>query len=225
MIYLGAGILGATIMPHNLFLHSSLARPAETLGGESRRSVLRASTAGTVATLSSATAVNAGLLILAGTLFHSGGSDIAVGITDAYKLMPSALGLGFASTLFGLGLWLASLSASVTSAMAGEIVLKGFGVVRVSPTRLRSISRIVAVVPALAVSCVAGPQGVSAVLVLSQVVLSLQLPFVAIPLLNMTANPRVMGGMGNKFGTQVAGWALMAAIVVSDVILVASFFA
>jgi manganese transport protein len=219
-IYLAAGILGATIMPHNLYLQSSLAKSGEGFG--SRRSALRSQTIGTVSTLLLAAAVNSGLLILAAAAYHRSGSSIELNLLQAYKLMPAALGVGFASILFGFALWLASQSAAVTSAMAGEIVLKGFGVVKTSPRNLRAISRVAATVPALLAACWFGEAGSTKLLVLSQVALSFQLPFVAIPLLRLTSKKEVMADLANDQASRVAGWTIMALIFASDAALAGS---
>jgi manganese transport protein len=141
-------------------------------------------------------------------------------LTQAYQLMPSALGVGFAGTLFALALWLSSQSAAVTSAMAGQIVLNGFAAAKWSPTRMRFISRSLAIIPAFGVSLFMSEHGLTALLVLSQVVLSLQLPFVAIPLVRLTGNRALMGSMTNHRVTGFFGWGLIAVIVLSDAALV-----
>jgi manganese transport protein len=218
MIYLACGILGATIMPHNLFLHSSLSRPR--IGDPQKATALRAGTIGTVATLTLATAINAGLLILAGAVFYPAHAAGVADLTQAYRLMPSMLGVSFAGSLFALALWLSSQSAAVTSAMAGQIVLDGFGVVNIPPARLQMISRSLAIVPAFVVSLCVSQHGLTALLVLSQVILSLQLPFVAIPLVRLTSDTALMGDMANGRTTAALGWALIAAILLSDCALV-----
>jgi manganese transport protein len=214
MIYLACGIVGATIMPHNLYLHSSLSRPRS--GWLPREDALRAGTIGTVATLTLATAINAGLLILAGTIFFKAQTGGTADLTQAYRLMPSMLGVGFAGTLFALALWLSSQSAAVTSAMAGQIVLHGFAVTKFSPHEMRLVSRSFAIIPALIVSFCTSEHGLTTLLVLSQIVLSLQLPFVAIPLVRLTSDRSVMGIMANDRLTGILGWGLIAAIVLSD---------
>ncbi|HVW74788.1 MAG TPA: Nramp family divalent metal transporter [Rhizomicrobium sp.] len=218
-LYLAAGILGATVMPHNLYLQSALMAPEHGNRSINKCSVLRVEMIGTVLPLCLAALVNAALLILAAAIFHHQAPGEVVDLSQAYKLLPLSFGTRFAGVLFGIALWLSSQGAAITSAMAGRIVLEGFNTVKISPVRARSISRTLAVVPALLVSCLCGRGGTNALLIFSQVILSVQLLFVALPLLRLTGDADLMKGLANKVLTRIIGWGIIGTIFASDMAL------
>jgi len=214
MLYLAVGIVGATVMPHNLYLHSALVQtrqPERTT--EAVREAIRFATIDSTVALGLALLVNAAILVLAAGAVHRSGIAPVVELADAYRLLSPLLGVGIASALFGIALVCAGLSSSVTGTLAGQIVMEGFLDLRVSPAARALLTRAVAIVPAVAVTAWYGSSGANALLVFSQVVLSLQLPFALVPLLLFTTRRRHLGI--HAFG-RAATWALWtgAALVI-----------
>ncbi len=194
MLYIALGILGATVMPHNLYLHSSIVQTRKYGDSEeSRRSAIRFATADSTVALSSALFINAAILIVAAATFHGTGYDHIADITDAYKMLAPLLGTSLASTLFALALLFAGQNATITGTLAGQIVMEGFVSIRLRPWLRRLITRLIAIVPAIIVIAIYGEDGTGPLLILSQVVLSLQLPFAVFPLVRFTADRRNMG--------------------------------
>jgi len=194
-IYLALGILGATVMPHNLFLHAGLARASLARAAPAdRRRTGRWLILDSTAALGLAFLVNAAILVVAATAFHAHAvaADATPGIADAYRLLGSTIG-GGAALVFALALFAAGQSATATGTMAGQIVTEGFLDLRLAPWLRSAITRSVALVPALAVPLVAGDGAVARLLVLSQVVLGLALPFVVVPMLLLLRDRRLMG--------------------------------
>jgi manganese transport protein len=192
-LYLAAGIVGATVMPHNLYLHSSLVkrlRPARDL-----KVVLRDATLSSNVALALAGAVSAAILVLAAGAFFNGGSHKIDDLAEAHRLLAPALGVGAAGTVFALALLASGLSASVTGTLAGQIVMEGFLSLRMPPAARRLLGRAIAVVPAFFATWSQGAEGVGKLLVFSQVVLSMQLPLAVLPLLWFTTRRTVMGPM------------------------------
>jgi manganese transport protein len=190
-LYVAAGIVGATVMPHNLYLHSSLVKrlqPATDL-----KMVLRAATFSSNAALALAGAVSAAILILAAGAFADGRGHVVEDLSEAHRLLAPTLGVGAAGTVFAFALLASGLSASVTGTMAGQVVMEGFLQMRMPPTLRRLLGRSIAVGPAFFVTWSQGPEGVSKLLVFSQVVLSMQLPLAVLPLLGFTTRRSVMG--------------------------------
>ena len=211
-LYVAIGILGATVMPHNLYLHSALVKTRDI--GEStsqKRRALRTSFWNTLLALNLAFVVNAAILIVAASAFHSRGVRVAE-LQEAHALLAPLLGTTVASALFALGLLCAGQSASVTATMAGQFVMEGFVRLRMTAVMRRLFTRALAIVPAVTVLVIFGDASVLALLIATQVVLSLQLPFAIIPLLRFTANTQLMGPLVNKRVTTGAGW-LVAALV------------
>ena len=196
MLYLALGILGATVMPHNLYLHSSIiqTRPLGTSARDRRESLTFATLDSTLA-LTFAFLINAAIIILAAASFHASGRTDVVELSDAYSLLSPLLGSQLAPTLFAIALIACGLNATVTATLAGQIVMEGFLGLKFSPIIRRLATRLFAVVPAAWVAIVYGDQGATSLLVFSQVALSLQLPFAVIPLVVFTAQSQRMGAL------------------------------
>ena len=221
MLYLALGILGATVMPHNLYLHSSivLTRPLGTTERERGESLTFATLDSTLA-LTFAFLINAAILILAAASFHASGHTDVVELSDAYSLLSPLLGSQLAPTLFAIALIACGLNATVTATLAGQIVMEGFLGLRFSPVVRRLATRLVAVVPAAWVAIMQGDQGATGLLVLSQVVLSLQLPFAVIPLVAFTAQRRRMGKLVAPRWLTILAASIALTIVILNGILV-----
>ena len=214
MLYLAVAILGATVMPHNLYLHSSLVQTrafARTEAG--RRDALRNATLDTVLSLGGALLVNSAILALAAAVFYRAGHVEVAELRDAHRLLAPLLGSRGAATVFAIALLAAGQSATLTGTMAGQVVMTGFLRVRLRPWARRLLTRGFAIVPALAVAAWAGDRGTSDLLVASQVILSLQLPFAVLPLLWLTADRARMGALATPRWMTALGWACAAVIV------------
>lgn len=194
MLYLAMGILGATVMPHNLYLHSGIVQ-TRVLGDtvEEKRESLNFATVDSTIALLFALLVNASILILAAAAFHANGRTDIVDLSEAHALLEPLLGTSLAPILFALALIGCGLNSSVTATMAGQIVMEGFLRIRLPVAMRRLITRVIAIVPAAVVAILYGDSGATRLLVFSQVMLSLQLPFAVVPLVMMTAEKRRMG--------------------------------
>ena len=214
MLYLSIGIIGATVMPHNLYLHSSIVqtRKYETTSTGKREAILFSTIDSTVA-LTLAMLINAAILIVSAAAFHKGGHKVAE-IQDAYKLLAPVLGVGIASPAFALALLASGQNSTLTGTLAGQIVMEGFLQMRMRPTLRRLITRLLAIVPAALVAAIAGASGTAKLLILSQVILSLQLPFAVIPLVRFTGDRKLMSEFANPRWLQVLAWITAALIVV-----------
>ena len=221
MLYIAIGIMGATVMPHNLYLHSSIVqtRPLGTTERERGESLTFATLDSTLA-LTFAFLINAAILILAAASFHASGHTDVVELSDAYSLLSPLLGSQLAPTLFAIALIACGLNATVTATLAGQIVMEGFLGLRFSPVVRRLATRLVAVVPAAWVAIMQGDQGATGLLVLSQVVLSLQLPFAVIPLVAFTAQRRRMGKLVAPRWLTILAASIALTIVILNGILV-----
>jgi manganese transport protein len=214
MLYIAIGILGATVMPHNLYLHSSIVQTrnwAPTPSG--RRDALRFATIDSTVALSFALFVNAAILILAAAAFHSTGQTGVAEIQDAYRLLAPTLGVAVASTLFALALLASGQNSTITATLAGQIVMEGFLRLRLPPWLRRIVTRLVAIVPVVIVAWIYGESGTAQMLVLSQVVLSLQLPFAVVPLVRFTTDRRLMGELVAPRWVAVLAWVVTAVII------------
>lgn len=196
MLYLALGIIGATVMPHNLYLHSGIVQ-TRAFGQDpsEKRSALRMATWDSTVALMFALTINASILILAAATFHASGNFEVVEIDKAHALLSPLLGGSLAPMLFGLALLCCGLNATITATMAGQIVMEGFIRWRISPVARRLITRVFAIVPAIAVILWWGSEGTGRLLILSQVVLSFQLPFAIVPLVMFTASRKKMGDL------------------------------
>jgi manganese transport protein len=194
MLYIALGILGATVMPHNLYLHSSIVQ-TRTYGDseDDRRSAIRYATIDSTVALSSALFINAAILVVAAAAFHGTEYEQVADLSDAYHMLAPMLGTTLASTMFALALLFAGQNATITGTLAGQIVMEGFLRIRLRPWLRRLITRLIAIVPAIIAIVLYGERGTGALLVLSQVTLSLQLPFAVFPLVMFTSDPKKMG--------------------------------
>ncbi|MBB5885527.1 divalent metal cation transporter [Xanthomonas sp. LMG 8992] len=221
-LYLAIGIIGATVMPHNLYLHSSIVQTrAYERSDQGRRSALRWALADSTIALSLALFVNAAILILAAAVFHAHGRTDVQEIEQAHELLAPMLGVGLASTLFAVALLASGINSTVTATLAGQIVMEGFLHLRLPPWARRLLTRGLAIVPVVAVTSLYGEQGTAKLLVLSQVVLSMQLPFAVIPLVRFVTDKRRMGSLVVRRWLAWLGWAIAALIVVLNLKLLA----
>jgi len=194
MLYIAVGILGATVMPHNLYLHSSIVQTRK-YGDDpkSRREALEFSVIDSTVALMSALFLNAAILVMAAATFHGTGHQDVADISDAYLLLAPLMGTNLAATLFAVALLFSGQNATLTGTLAGQIVMEGFLNIRLRPWLRRLITRLIAIIPALVTVAIYGDRGTGALLVLSQVILSLQLPFAVFPLVMFTGDRRKMG--------------------------------
>jgi manganese transport protein len=214
MLYIAIGILGATVMPHNLYLHSSIVQTrAFGSSASEKREALRFAVFDSTLALGFAFFVNAAILILAAAAFHSRGIRHVAEIGDAYQLLTPVLGAGLASTLFALALLASGQNSTLTGTLAGQIVMEGFLEIRLKPWLRRLITRSIAIIPAALVIGFAGENKVTSLLIFSQVILSFQLPFAVIPLIQFTGDRSKMGEFANSRFTTVVAWVIAAAIL------------
>ncbi len=207
MLYIAVSILGATVMPHNLYLHSSIVqsrRYKRTSAG--KREAIHFANMDSAIALTLALFVNAAILVVAAAVFHRSGHFEVAAIQDAYKLLSPLLGAAGASTLFAIALLASGQNSSITGTLAGQIVMEGFVHLRVSPWLRRLITRGLAIIPTVIVVAINGEQGTEKLLILSQVILSLQLSFAVIPLVMFTGSRKQMGEFVNGRGLQALAW-------------------
>ena len=225
-LYLAIGIVGATVMPHNLYLHSSVVQTRLVEDSDAgRREAIRFCTLDAVISLSLALLVNAAIMVLAASAFHGNGHRDVADIGDAYRLIEPLVGSALAATLFGIALLASGQSSTFTGTIAGQIVMEGFLQLKIPCWQRRLITRVLALVPALVGVWWLGDEGVGKMLVLSQVVLSFQLPFAMWPLIRFTSDRSLMGGFANGRAVRVLAWALFAVISVANVWLVGAVLA
>lgn len=223
MLYIAIGIVGATVMPHNLYLHSAVVRTrhvAATKGA--KREAIRFAVIDTVIALSLALMVNAAILILAAATFHKAGHTDVAEIDEAFQLLAPLLGSGVAATVFAVALLASGLNSTVAATLAGQVVMEGFLSLRVTPWLRRLLTRLLAIVPAVFVILLYGESHVGQLLVFSQIVLSMQLPFAVIPLVQFTSQRRVMGELIAPIWLRVLGIVIAAVLVVLNLKLLAS---
>src|SRR5713101_1490632 len=214
MLYIAIGILGATVMPHNLYLHSSIVQTrAFATDAPGKREAIRYATFDSTLALGFALFVNAAILILGAAAFHTRGLQDVAEISDAYKLLTPVLGASLASTLFACALLASGQNSTLTGTLAGQIVMEGFLNLRLKPWLRRLITRSIAIIPAALVIGFAGENKVTSLLILSQVILSFQLPFAVIPLIQFTGDRSKMGEFANSRFTTVVAWVVAAAIL------------
>ena len=214
MLYIAIGILGATVMPHNLYLHSSIVQTrAFAMDAPGKREAIRYATFDSTLALGFALFVNAAILILGAAAFHTRGLHDVAEISDAYKLLTPVLGASLASTLFACALLASGQNSTLTGTLAGQIVMEGFLNLRLKPWLRRLITRSVAIIPAVIVIGFYGEGKVTSLLILSQVVLSFQLPFAVIPLVQFTSDRVRMGAFANSRFIKILAWTVAAAIL------------
>ena len=215
MLYIAMGILGATVMPHNLYLHSSIVQTRAWASGEvDKRQAIKFATIDSTAALSLAFFVNAAILVVAAATFHQAGRYDVADIRDAYQLLSPLLGVAGASTLFALALLASGTASTLTATLAGQIVMEGFLHIRLRPWLRRLVTRLLALVPALITIVWFGEDSTGWLLVLSQVVLSLQLSFAVVPLVIFTSDAARMGVFVNP--KWLTGVAWVVAIVIGS---------
>ena len=226
MLYIAIGILGATVMPHNLYLHSSIVQTRKYLDNvASKGEAIRFATIDSSFALMTALFINGAILVMSAAVFHGTGHEAVADIGDAYQLLSPLLGSAAGSTLFAVALLCSGQNATLTGTLAGQIVMEGFVNIRLRPWLRRLITRLVAIVPAVIVIGLYGERGTGALLILSQVVLSLQLPFAVFPLVSFTSNRHKMGLFVAPVWMQVLAWVVAVIIAALNVwLLYQTFF-
>jgi manganese transport protein len=226
MLLIAIGIIGATVMPHNLYLHSSIVqtrRYDKTVEG--RREALGFAKVDIVAALCIAFLINAAILVTAGAVFHASGHHEVADLQDAHVLLNPLTGTAIAGVVFGIALLASGLSSTVTATLAGQIVMEGFVHLKMPAWGRRLITRGIAIVPAMFVTVCWGEDGVSKLLLLSQVLLSLQLPFAIVPLIRFTASRKIMGEFASDRRTTVLATVIVGVIVALNAVLIWNVFA
>jgi len=220
MLFISLGILGATVMPHNLYLHSSIVQTRQYKRTEKgKKEAVKFSVIDSTFSLTMAFLINSAILILGAAAFHGKGIQVSE-IEQAYKLLSPTVGVGIASTLFAVALLASGQNSTITGTLSGQIVMEGFLHLRISPWLRRIITRMLAVVPAFIVTWIAGSRGTADLLLWSQVILSLQLPFAVVPLILFTNSKKKMGVFANKTGTKVLAWVCTVVIIILNVFLI-----
>ncbi len=225
MLYIAIGILGATVMPHNLYLHSSIVQTRKYGDThENRREAIRFASIDSAVALMFALFINAAILIMAAAVFHGSGHENVADINDAYELLSPLLGTTMASVLFAVALLCSGQNATLTGTLAGQIVMEGFINLRIRPWLRRLVTRLIAIIPAVIVVYIYGERGAGPLLILSQVVLSLQLPFAVFPLVMFTGDRHKMGPFVNPLWVKVLAWTVAVIIAALNVWLLYQTF-
>jgi manganese transport protein len=226
MLYVSIGILGATVMPHNLYLHSSIVQTRNfARTSEGKREAIKFATIDSSAALMFALFINAAILILAAAAFHWSGHQDVAEIQDAYRLLSPTLGVGVASTLFAVALLASGQNSTLTGTLAGQIVMEGFLNFRIRPWMRRLITRGIAIIPAVCIIGFYGESKTTELLVASQVVLSMQLGFAVWPLMRFTGEKSKMEEFVNPLWIKILGWTTAAIIITLNVKLLFDIFA
>ena len=213
MLYIAIGILGATVMPHNLYLHSSIVQSRRyKRTPEGKREAIHLANIDSALALTIALFVNAAILIVAAAVFHRSGHFDVAAIQEAFKLLSPLVGAGAASTLFAIALLASGQNSSITGTLAGQVVMEGFIHLRLSPWLRRLVTRSLAILPTIAVVAFMGERGTEKLLILSQVILSIQLSFAVVPLVIFTGDRKRMGEFVNRRWLQVLAWTTAVAI-------------
>ena len=215
MLYVAIGIVGATVMPHNLYLHSSIVQTrAFARNDAGRRDAIKWATADSTIALMLALFVNAAILIVAAAAFHTSGHADIADISQAFRLLSPLLGLGVASFLFAIALLASGVNSTVTATLAGQIAMEGFLRLRLPPLARRLLTRGIAIVPVIVITALYGEKGTSNLLIFSQVLLSMQLPFAVIPLVQFVSDRKKMGGFAISRPLAILSW-IVAAIILA----------
>ena len=214
MLFIAIGILGATVMPHNLYLHSSIVQTRKyTRNIEGKRMAIKFATIDSTFALMLALFINAAILILSAAAFHGNGHEDVADINDAYKLLSPLLGAPLASILFAIALLASGQNATLTGTMAGQIVMEGFLNIRLRPWVRRLLTRLVAIIPAVIVASLYGAKGIGSLLILSQVILSVQLSFAVVPLILFTSDKAKVGSYVNPGWLRITSWGVAIIIM------------
>ena len=225
MLYIAIGILGATVMPHNLYLHSSIVQTRNyDRDSAGKRMAIKFATIDSTVSLLFAFFINAAILIVAAATFHTSGHTDVAYIKDAYKLLDPVLGVTAASTLFAIALLASGQNSTLTGTLAGQIVMEGFLNIRLKPWVRRLITRAIAIIPAFIVTLLYGERGIDNLLLLSQVILSMQLSFAVIPLVVFTSDKNKMGEFVNRTPTKIIVWVVAGIILVLNMYLLFDTF-
>jgi manganese transport protein len=226
MLYIAISILGATVMPHNLYLHSSIVQTRKYLDNvPSKAEAIRFATIDSSVALMSALFINGAILVMAAAAFHGTGHEAVADIGDAYQLLSPLLGTKAASILFAVALLCSGQNATLTGTLAGQIVMEGFINLRLRPWLRRLITRLIAIIPAVIVVSLYGERGSGQLLILSQVILSLQLSFAVFPLVMFTSDKHKMGSFASPFWVQAMAWPVAMVIAVLNAYLLWQTFA
>ena len=218
MLYVAIGILGATVMPHNLYLHSSIVQTRKyEQNAEGKGEAIKFATIDSTTALMFALFINAAILVVAAATFHTRGEHNVAEIQDAYKLLSPMLGVPVASALFAIALLASGQNSTLTGTLAGQIVMEGFLNIRLRPWLRRLITRLIAIVPAVICTALYGERGTANLLVLSQVILSMQLSFAVIPLVMFTSDRAKMGAFANPPWVKILAWLTAGIIVLLNV--------
>jgi len=224
MLYIAVGILGATVMPHNLYLHSSIVQTRKYRDtSHGKREAMRFATIDSTVALMSALFINAAILVMAAATFHGTPHEGVADIGDAYKLLSPLLGSSAASALFAVALLCSGQNATLTGTLAGQIVMEGFLNIRLRPWLRRLITRLIAIVPAIIVVLIYGEAGTGPLLILSQVILSLQLSFAVFPLVMFTGDRSKMGEFANPLWVSLLAWPIAVIIAGLNIWLLYQF--
>jgi manganese transport protein len=225
MLFIAIGILGATVMPHNLYLHSAVVQTRNYDRSQAgKREAIKFATLDSTVALMGALFINGAILVVAAAVFHRAGKTEVAEIQDAYKLLSPMLGVGLASTVFAVALLASGQNSTMTGTLAGQIVMEGFLNVRMRPWLRRLITRGIAIIPAVIASALYGESGTARLLIWSQVILSLQLPFAIFPLVAFTGSRRKMGEFSNPAWVKILAWSGAALILVLNVKLLTDLF-
>jgi manganese transport protein len=225
MLYVAIAILGATVMPHNLYLHSSIVQTRKyEQNAAGKAEAIRFAVLDSTVALMIALFINAAILVVSAATFHARGQHEVAEIQEAYKLLSPSLGVPVASALFALALLASGQNSTLTGTLAGQIVMEGFLSIRLRPALRRLLTRLIAIVPAVIAASLYGESGTAKLLIFSQVILSLQLSFAVIPLIQFTGDRRKMGEFVSARWLQVLAWATAGAIVVLNVKLLLDSF-
>ena len=224
MLFISLGILGATVMPHNLYLHSSIVQTRQykrtTVG---KREAIKFSLIDSTFSLAGAFLINSMILILGAAAFYGTNLDVTE-IEAAYELLSPTLGVGIASTLFAVALLCSGQNSTITGTLTGQIIMEGFINLRISPVLRRFITRLLAVIPAFIVTWLGGSKGTGELLLWSQVILSLALPFAVIPLVLFTSDKKKMGEFVNTLSVKIWAWICTGVIVLLNAFLIVYTF-
>jgi manganese transport protein len=225
VLFIAIGILGATVMPHNLYLHSAVVQTRNyERSPEGKTEAIKYATLDSTLALMGALFINGAILVVAAAVFHRAGKTDVAEIQDAYKLLSPMLGVGLASTLFAVALLASGQNSTLTGTLAGQIVMEGFLNIRLRPWLRRLVTRLIAIIPAIIATVFYGQSGTASLLIWSQVILSMQLSFAVIPLVMFTSDRRKMGQFANPLWVKVLAWTTALVIVVLNLKLLGDFF-